>query len=334
MIVRFVKKLFSVSRVSCPPQTRITPEITECKSTVPWRDKLRAEFHLKYSSNLFLQKAPPGREQELHKFVDTCTLLQNNGGSSVLVFYGPGGQGKTELCSAIMDFVNSDKEVLSKNSLCFCDVRAQNADKLNILYSIRTALRPGKLLRKPIFDVAFLRYQRLVFPGLNFRQRFSELFLEFKGLTDPGSTFGVAIDAVTSSANNIIFASVIQKYFLRLVDYYGEKKAKSLLMAYGGDVDSSAPFILNTLPALLAQDISSSAEESGILPIILFDHYESLWMGRLERDGIGGTNEDEWLRSFIQNLSRGLVIIFSRERLDHWEEVTPNEKKAVLRKSN
>jgi hypothetical protein len=252
-----------------------------------------------------------GRDHEFQVFGEALQRADEDG-REVVVFYGPGGQGKTQLCAAVFARASTGNR---QHPVCLIDFKAHPTNLVDALYAIRIAMIKGKYLQRPLFDVAFREYQKRFNPGVDIVRRFPELYVQ----SGAGNHTDVILEIATS-ALHLPFVSVAEKYARKLTDHIGHQSTiRHREELVGMETWTTSDDWHQKLVAFLAQDISESEPELGC-PVILFDHYEYLWENGMEHQSLS-VNVDDWVRGFCKALSRGMCVIFSREQLEHWAEI-------------
>lgn len=262
-----------------------------------------------------------GRSHELQAFEDAVNRARDSRRRQVVVFYGPGGQGKTELCSAIANSVASDQSRSIQMSHSLIDFKARSTQALEALYSMRVSLMGRRLIHLPCFDVAFQAYQRRLNPGIDIKKRYPEIFLESDVSSASGDLTDILLELGSTTARHIPFVTMMEKYARRLVDHIGHVGTRRLRQELATMNLWSNDEWLDQLPALLAGDISDLASNN-TLPLIMFDHYEYLWQGAVDQNPLA-RDPDRWIRIFCERLTAGVCVIFFRERVDHWLHISP-----------
>ncbi len=256
-----------------------------------------------------LRPIPWGRESEFEFF----EKVEGDTNHRVLVFYGPGGQGKSEICCALYGRLKTESAA-KKVQAYRLDFKAHPKDGPSALYHLRVAHKSSLSLRKSLFDVVFLYYQKSINPGIDLKERYPELFLEHAA--DPGNDFAdILVEIVSAVALHIPLVSLIEKYSRRLLDHMGVERTRRLRDELRGLETWSIDTIRDRLPEFLARDLSSGDSER---PVVLLDHYEHLWPSGLDSQSLIRGAADRWVRTFARYLTNGSCVIFSRERLDHW----------------
>jgi RecA/RadA recombinase len=260
-----------------------------------------------------------GREHELQAFNDA---VSRNGisGRQVIVFYGPGGQGKTELCSAIAATLRRPEGASGPSPFSLIDFKAHSTLPAESLYSMRIALMGKRFFHLPRFDVAFQVYQRKLHPGIDIKKRYPEMFVESEISAASGDLADVLLELGSATAKHIPFVTMVEKYSRRLIDHVGHARTRRLSQELASMKVWREDEWQDQLCSLLAKDTSELAVH-GAPPVVLFDHYEHLWRAGFEGDSLS-TDVDRWVRIFCENLSSGICVIFARERLDHWPEMS------------
>lgn len=264
-------------------------------------------------------KIPPGRDEQFHAFEQALWRSEQTG-REVVVFFGPGGQGKTELCSAIAGLTRDTLDQ-TRHPVCLIDFKVHPTTPAEALYALRTGLKVGGVFAKPMFDVAFIAYQQQLHPGIDLKRRFPEMFFEshlFAGTSDAAALLA---GFVTDLVHQVPFTSMVEKYGRRLIDTLSRTRAIQLQSTLQSLLAMHHEAIIEALPSLLAQDVSHGTDPT-IRPIFLVDHYERLWAQGMERDGVLHYDSDRWFRLFCEHLSRGVCVVFSRERLDDWSQLS------------
>lgn len=255
-----------------------------------------------------------GREHEMQLFRDRLCYTQQNQ-RVVIVIYGPGGQGKTELCTAI------NTSLAKAHPLCVVDLKESRSSPLDSLYAIRLSLIKRGYFKRPLFDVAFHIYQQTFHPGIDIKRRYPELYLESSSFGGTSDFADLLLQLIAEGAPHIPFVSTVERYSRRLADHIGQHRTIRLRSELADIHTWSHDAWQYNLPALLARDISE-IDAATPCPVVLFDHYEHLWDRNFDSGSLT-TNVDRWIRIFCTCIKRGLCGIFSRERLDHWADMDP-----------
>ncbi|MCK4742913.1 MAG: hypothetical protein KAT25_03760 [Sulfuriflexus sp.] len=254
-----------------------------------------------------------GREDELCIFQDALNNEQDGDEYRVIVFFGPGGAGKTALCKQINKEIEnySDIDIGSVN----IDLRlARLRTSEEALRTIRIQLKESLQISFPAFDFAFLRYISCIFPG-DVKNKYPELMFDDNEYLD--DIFSIA----EAFLSGIPIFSVLYKHSSRFgkktSDWFNRKGRKVL----EGIDEMSPDEILQNLPKYLGSDIDEwqSKRTDNYRPskiVFLYDTFEKIQSQNIEIMKSDVSSADNWVRELITETPGVVHIIFGRERLN------------------
>lgn len=220
-------------------------------------------------------------------------------GTSLLLFYGEGGIGKTALIKELKkEIENSVHKNVAYASIDFDNEPLLSQERA--LFRIRKDLGK-KGLKFPLFDTAYLYYWDIAHPETPLRNEFNEV-LEWAEI--PLAVFG--LEPVIQIPKKL----GIRNHINKRVRMYVKKEVTKIedIQREGG-----ASKLLDFLPMIMSIDLKEHPKNRGKKVVLFFDTYEKL-------------PEDRWVRSLHDNLRNSLFVIAGRERLP-WNDAEMNMEK-------
>jgi tetratricopeptide (TPR) repeat protein len=248
-------------------------------------------------------------------YIRTFKEAVNNIGqkeSSILVYYGIAGIGKTSLRKKLSNFLEeyykySDQKVIWTS----IDLQLErHREKTTFLVVFKNELQRKYKIKFPAFEIAHAIYWKKANPESPLREgnylffEGDDAFDDFFGLVDKIPYFQV-VPATARLLKNA--PDYLRKWW--------KKKEPEL-----SQLSEKEPLELEKmLPYFWAQDLNNYLERTSRSAVLFIDTYEALW----EKDkGQGNFNaRDEWIRELISNLHESsLWVICGREKI-RWNEV-------------
>ena len=249
--------------------------------------------------------------------------------STVLVFHGPGGQGKTALCRHMAHYLPSSTKIGDRIKLRVAELDLHGHDKSDpdrLLARIRDGFVRADVYC-PAFDLAFAIAWEAYRPTEHF-PRFEKMWLaKTRECIGDGSIVGVKAisELLVEGAGALLPLRPLIKHGADWVMDRAKLKwlrnTREHLTQLYSDGELKKPYELSDLmPLMLAQDLndhlSRHAEDRFVL---LVDEYE----GVFDQGGAGKQWEenrfDQAMRQVVAQTNGLLAVFFSRERLP-WEE--------------
>ena len=249
--------------------------------------------------------------------------------SKVLVFYGPGGQGKTALCRHVAknltDMVKSDD--CSKVRVSELDLhKYDKSDPDLLLVRIRNGFaRAGVSL--PAFDLAFAIAWQEYRPAETLPKIENAWLAKTRGLIGDAAAEGVTTvrELVEETVETIPMLGPLTKHGATWVMDRSKSAylhhTRDYLKELYSDGHLKQPYELSDLmPWMLAQDLNDHlSNHTGERFVLLVDEYERVF----DQGGVGKRYEenpfDQAMRQVVAETNGLLAVFFSRERLP-WED--------------
>jgi len=253
--------------------------------------------------------------------------------SSILTFYGVGGQGKTLLCEKFQRILKDDPSFRSiKWGAVDLNGKIER-EPIYLLLWIRGALaRNG--LRTTTFDFAYELYRKSaershVLPQIP--TGWLETISDGAGETS-GELAKAHLEAdpglLEEAAAGIPFIGGAVKYLGKKIARWSYeawlRRTNDALSDLYRDGALLPPIELaQALPRMLAKDLDSwRIDHPGAKFVLLIDEYESLLESGGASDLLRGASIDATMREIVSTCTATLFVFFSRERL-RWDEADP-----------
>jgi tetratricopeptide (TPR) repeat protein len=258
------------------------------------------------------------RQEPLSLFRDAINRLDPSG-LRLIVFYGLGGQGKTELCKKLVAVCAEDEE-LSRICVGHVDLRGrQERQPALALLWVRNALVERGGLSCHSFDIAFTHYWLETFPDQplpNMPKRLLERVSSLGGAAGEGGA-----DLIKDLGGSVLDGIPFVGAALKALGGFAVRKGTEAYLHYSNealrhlyrDGERIKPFEIEMLlPYFLARDIEVHRARNPASRIAIFlDEYEGLF------DAGGSTS------ALRQNrVDEVIFVIFSREKLP-WDRIDP-----------
>lgn len=251
------------------------------------------------------------------------TALQQRQGPDdyrVLVFFGPGGHGKTWLSE---DFTRTlNKKEVAYATLNFdrkTDDGLHHRNPVLAIKALRCQLSDslgGAAF--PAFDVAFRHYHERGRTGQSFDKAHPELGSKNLFLR----TALVSGDVVTGGGVSLIYEELRRRFGAKVQQWYAKHAAELL-----NDLSAlSLEKLRERLAVCFAADLAHHAWGGNSDPscdparriVILIDTYEALFEELTAKRGLGTDRVDDWVRKLVDETPGVLWVITGRDRLS-WD---------------
>jgi tetratricopeptide (TPR) repeat protein len=262
------------------------------------------------------------RLKEIEFFKNQVARYTIDPSGRIIAWHGVGGQGKSALFHKfrqVLESADTNHKLEFKTISCAIDLTTLPAPiDVNALFRIRTTL--GKKLKKamPAFDIAFLRLQAKLNPGLDLRAAFPEIFEFDSQLFGEGLSFvGDVVKIGEEASDGIPGLAFVYKSTTRLTGSFKRWLAQKGSNILKGLDDLDLAQLITNLPFYLASDINHFIDgKKSITAVILFDGLDALprinEAKSLPRIGAG---EATWLQSFIREAHSVQFHLFSRDKI-------------------
>ena len=249
--------------------------------------------------------------------------------SKVLVFYGPGGQGKTALCrhmaKNLTEMVKADDR--GKIRVSELDLHGYNkSDPDLLLVRIRNGFaRAGVSL--PAFDLAFAIAWQEYRPAETLPKIENAWLAKTRELIGDGAAEGVTTvrELMEETVGTIPLLGPLTKHGVTWVmdrskSAYFHRTRDYLKKLYSDGRLKKPHELSDLMPWMLAQDLNDHlSNHAGERFVLLVDEYE----GVFDQGGVGKRYEenpfDQAMRQVVAETNGLLAVFFSRERLP-WED--------------
>jgi tetratricopeptide (TPR) repeat protein len=275
--------------------------------------------------------------EEPQRIFEKAAMAIPAGGSSLRVFYGVGGQGKTALCRELMRTTAPEVEPsygFLRRALLDLHGRTKS-DPDMLLVWIRNEFAKAGLVA-PCFDLALA----LTWEGTRGEQAFPQLVKPWLGRTTKAAKGGVdegaeeAGDWLDGDTAAELIGEAIGEipglgFVFRKIGHWVIDKGRRLYLELtrehlqrlyrDGDL-LPAHELSKLLPWMLAQDLNHHLRENPGERFVLFiDEYERVFDQGGAGARFGEYPFDRHMRDFVKEMNGLLVVFFTRERLP-WEE--------------
>ncbi|WP_422074050.1 tetratricopeptide repeat protein [Tranquillimonas rosea] len=243
----------------------------------------------------------------------------------VFVWYGVGGQGKTELRKELVRQIEALQVDGAAIALGVADFETpEHRTPLGGLLKLRASLGRGRRVTFPTFDFAYASWFANARPGADIRASHPELFYRGESeivddLTDwAADAAGIiaGVGAALAPGSGLIY-----KYGHRLTGrlrtWWDARDVKAKI----AEIDAlSEPDLLPRLPVYLGFDLwRATVAKDAPRVVVMLDTHEALWRDATRQSTLGA---DQWVRDFVEAAPGTLIAIFGRDKL-RWGEIDP-----------
>jgi hypothetical protein len=229
----------------------------------------------------------------------------------VLVYYGVGGIGKTELRKELGRLLDEQCPEITWAVLDFAPPKP--GDFGEALSRLRQELKRKYRVQFRFFDLAYAEFWQKIHPQIPLRKENLPFLEENEFLAE---LIGVA-EAIPGLGLVGKMPKLIEKVHGPIRDWWtkrGQQKLSKLQTMKPNE-------IMEDLPMFWAADLKDFMQRES-RPVVLFvDTYEALWEG--QRTEARFFTQDEWVRKLVYELPEVLWVIAGRDKL-RWEELGPD----------
>lgn len=240
----------------------------------------------------------------------------------VLVWWGMGGQGKSEILWEFFHRIKTrGKENGHDPAVGIVDFNgSEYRDPVGALLKLRSDLK-GQGISFETFDTAFVRLYELQHPGRDLHEAYDVL-------AEHGGT-SIILELVETVAGEIPGGDFLFKYGREMLTPHMRNRWLSDEIKEKANEIVATPSperLVQRLPEYFGSDLRRSMQRDDAPRVaIAFDHYHAL-----RTSGMAVvTQTDRWLRSLIKASPGALILIFGRNELD-WFRVDPFFKPTAL----
>jgi tetratricopeptide (TPR) repeat protein len=226
----------------------------------------------------------------------------------VLNFHGVGGIGKSRLLEELHRACVVDGLVLAVTlDFELPDFRHEDGALSQLRYLFRREHKIGF----PLFDIAFTVYRSKTQPNVPLADQQVAL------LTD-SEVLATILDVAGATP---LVGHVVS--LLKVLERAGRRGARFAHVRQDEDLqrlDACSPLeVLHALATFLGRDLARHVANAKLAPVVFLDSYEALTRDATTTDAL--TERTEWLERLVRSLPGALIVIASREPIDHYHDV-------------
>ena len=274
------------------------------------------------------------RTSEVTHVIDRVQAKQGADAHRVIIFFGPGGHGKSKLSARVASCLAEPTGEASPDA----EQRIVQAsidfhDKNNRVPHLALKSLRFKLAKDckrsflqwpepvfPLFDIVFKLYHERFTSGISLENAHPE-YNDKRPYLDHLVT---ALDAICLGIPGFLWNIVGKQQVNKIIDeHFGGKRLDREQLSVLSENE-----LRNVLVDSLASDINrmqwgddDAAELTNrkYRPVIFIDTFEALWSDSMERRGIAASRKDDWVRRLVDATPGVMYVITGRDRLQ-WSE--------------